>query len=120
MANIAELESRGICNGLYENDRQPIYPERFARVPGLSVANSIAMYNELVANNQIDANGYALNSSIIQANVLANPSAYPTIVNFVNQGITGMVSQIGASNAEHSFYSDYNYETLKFFRAPCE
>ena len=120
MDNIAELQSRGICNDLYENDRQPIYPERFARVPGISVANSIAMYNELVANSQIDANGYALNSSIIQANVLANPNAYPTIVNFVNQGITGMVSQIGASNAEHSFYSDYNSETLSFFNNPCE
>ena len=35
MANIAELESRGICNDLYENDRQPIYAERFARVPGI-------------------------------------------------------------------------------------
>jgi hypothetical protein len=119
MANVALLESRGICNDLYENDRQPIYPERFARVPGISVANSILMYNELVTNNQIDANGYALNSSTIQANVLANPSAYPTIVSFVNQGITGMVSQIGASNAEHSFYSDYNYETLRFLSDPC-
>lgn len=119
MANVALLESRGICNDLYENDHQPIYPERFARVPGISVANSILMYNELVTNNQIDANGYALNSSAIQANVLANPSAYPTIVSFVNQGITGMVSQIGASNAEHSFYSDYNAATLDFFADPC-
>ena len=77
------------------------------------------MYNELVVNNQIDANGFALNSSVIEANVLANPSAYPTIVSFVNSGITGMVSQIGASNAEHSFYSDYNAATLDFFADPC-
>jgi len=118
-ANVALLDSRGICNDLYENDRQPIYPERFARVPGISVANSILMYNELVVNNQIDANGFALNSSVIEANVLANPSAYPTIVSFVNSGITGMVSQIGASNAEHSFYSDYNAATLDFFADPC-
>ena len=119
MANVALLDTRGICNDLYENDRQPIYPERFARVPGISEANSILMYNELVVNNQIDANGYALNSSVIEANVLANPSAYPTIVSFVNSGITGMVSQIGASNAEHSFYSDYNAATLDFFADPC-
>ena len=119
LANVALLDTRGICNDLYENDRQPIYPERFARVPGISVANSILMYNELVVNNQIDANGFALNSSVIEANVLANPSAYPTIVSFVNSGITGMVSQIGASNAEHSFYSDYNAATLDFFADPC-
>ncbi len=120
MANIAELESRGICNDLYENDRQPIYPERFARVPGISVANSIAIHNELLTNNQINSDGYALNSSIIQANVFANPDDYPTIVNFVSQGITGMVSQIRASNAEHSFYSDYNYGSLSFFNNQCE
>lgn len=119
LANVALLDTRGICNDLYENDRQPIYPERFARVPGISVANSILMYNELVVNNQIDANGYALNTSVIQANVLANSSAYPTIVNFISQGVTGMVSQIGASNAEHSFYSDYNAATLDFFADPC-
>jgi len=119
LANVALLDTRGICNDLYENDRQPIYPERFARVPGISLANSILMYNELVVNNQIDANGFALNSSVIEANVLANPSAYPTIVSFVNSGILGMVSQIGASNAEHSFYSDYNAATLDFFADPC-
>jgi hypothetical protein len=119
MANVAELQSRGICNDLYENDRQPIYPERFARVPGISVANSILIFDELVANNQIDVDGYALNSSLIQTNVTANPSAYPTIVSFINNGITGMVSQIGASNAEHSFYSDYNAATLDFFADPC-
>ena len=120
MANVAELESRGICNDLYENDRQPLYPERFARLPGISVASSIAIYNELLTNNQINNDGYALNSSIIQANVLSNPTAYPTIVNFINQGITGLISQIRASNAGHSFYSDYNYESLSFFNDQCE
>ena len=58
--------------------------------------------------------------SIIQANIFANPDAYPTIVNFVSQGITGMISQIRASNAEHSFYSDYNYGSLSFFNNQCE
>jgi len=119
MANAAELESRGICNDLYENDRQPIYPERFARAPGISLANSIAIYNELVANNQIDANGYALNSEVIQNNILANQAAYPTIVNLYNQGITNWYTQLGASNAEHSFYSDYNAATLDFYADPC-
>jgi len=119
MANVAELESRGICNDLYENDRQPIYPERFARAPGISLANSIAIYNELVANNQIDANGYALNSGVIRNNILANQAAYPTIVNLYNQGITNWYTQLGASNAEHNFYSDYNAATLDFFANPC-
>jgi len=120
MANIAELELRGICNDLYENDRQPIYPQRFARVSGISTANSISIYNELLINNQINDDGYALNSSIIRDNVLTNPNAYPTIVNFINQGITGMISQIRASNAEHAFYSDYNHESLSFFNNQCE
>jgi hypothetical protein len=74
----------------------------------------ISVFNELKSNNQMDAKGHALNSSIIQRNALNNPSAYPTIVSFINQWITGMVSQIGASNAEHGFYSDLNSESLMF------
>jgi hypothetical protein len=116
MANAALLKARGIRNDLIENDRQPIYPQRFARVPGITLENSIKIYNELKSNNQLDAKSYALNSSIIQRNVQNNPSAYPTIINLLNQGITGMISQIGASNAEHNFYSDLNWETLNFLR----
>lgn len=116
MANMSILESRGIRNDLIENDRQPIYPERFARVPGISLENSIKIFNELKNNGQIDAKGYALNSNIITNNVKANPNLYPVILGFINQGITGMVSQVAASNAEHNFYSDLNDATLSFLK----
>jgi hypothetical protein len=57
-----------------------------------------------------------MNSNIITNNVQANPNLYPVIIGFINQGITGMVSQVAASNAEHNFYSDLNDATLSFFR----
>lgn len=116
--NDSTLEVRGICHDMLIHNRQPIYPERFARVPGISVANSQAIFNELLANNQIDVNHYALNSNVIKSNVQATPSAYPVIVNLLSQGLNG-ISQIAASNAEHNFYSDYNYETLSFFNELC-
>lgn len=40
-------------------------------------------------------------------------------VNLYNQGITNWYTQLGASNAEHSFYSDYNAATLDFYADPC-
>lgn len=116
--NDSTLEVRGICHDMLIHNRQPIYPERFARVLGISIANSQAIFNELLTNNQIDANNFALNSNVIKANVQGNPSAYPIIVGLLNQGLNGL-SQIAASNAEHNFYSDYNYETLKFFNELC-
>jgi len=116
--NDSTLEARGICHDMLIHNRQPIYPERFARVPGISILNSQAIFNELLTNNQIDGDHFALNSEVIKANVQGNPSTYPTIVSLLSQGLNGL-SQIAASNAEHSFYSDYNYETLSFFNELC-
>lgn len=86
------------------------------RWPEISIENCIRVFNELKSNNQIDAKGHAPNSSIIQTYALNNPSAYPTIVHFINQWIMGMVTQIGASNAEHGFHSDLNSERLIFLK----
>ena len=64
----------------------------------------------------MDAKGHAPNSSIVQRNAPNDPSGYPEIVHFINQWITGMVTQIGASNAEHGFYSDLNPARLLFLK----
>lgn len=82
----------------------------------ISLENSIKIFNELKINGQTDAKGYALNSNIITNNVQAYPNLYPIIIGLINQGITGMVSQVAASNTEHNLYSDLNDTTLSFFK----
>jgi hypothetical protein len=117
--NDSILGSRGICHDYKLNDIQPLYPERFNRIPGISISTSNAIFNELQSNNQIDNNGYAIYSYDIYNNILASPLSYPTIITLPSNVQLDIFDQIRCANAEHDFFSDYNYETLKFLKDPC-
>ncbi len=118
--NDSILASREICHDFKLHDRQPIYPERFARISGISVSNSQLFYNDLVTNNLLDNNNFALHSDTIRNRIIANPSLFPNIIQLPISFTNDALSQIAASNAEHKFYSDYNFETLNFFNTLCE
>jgi hypothetical protein len=118
--NDSILAAREICHDYKLHDRQPIYPERFARISGISVSNSQLFYNELVATDLIDNENYALHSDTIRNRITENPSLFPNIIQLPPTLISDALSQIAASNAEHKFYSDYNFETLNFFNTLCE
>lgn len=117
--NDSILNQRGICHNYQVHDKQPIYPERFARINGISVATSKAMFNELFNNKQLDSSYFALPSDTIKKNILASPSLYPTIAGLTPTQRLEALNQISTSNAEHSFYSDFNYSTLQFIGSLC-
>lgn len=117
--NDSILASRGICHDYKLHDRQPLYPQRFARIPGISSGTSNTIFNELQTNHQLDSNGYAIYSYDIYNNILASPLSYPTIVTLPSNVQLEIFDQIRCANAEHDFFSDYNYETLKFLKDPC-
>jgi hypothetical protein len=117
--NDSILASRGICHDYKIMDRQPIYPERFSRIPGVSVTTSQGVFNELVTNNQLDNDNYALHSDTIKAHIIATPSAYPNFISLGTGDRLEVLNQIAAANSEHKFYSDFNFETLKFLNERC-
>jgi hypothetical protein len=117
--NDSILNQRGICHDYLLHNKQVLYPERFARIPGVSVATSQAIYNNLLNNNQIDNLGYAIYSETIKNNVQSNPGQYPSIISQNTSTQVEILNQISASNAEHKFYSDYNFQTLDFFNRLC-
>jgi hypothetical protein len=117
--NDSILQGRDICHDYKIQDRQPIYPQRFARIPGVSVATSMAIFNQLSNNGQLDSENYALHSDTIKNHILANPALYTSFVGLTNEQRIEALSQISASNAEHKFYSDYNFESLDFFNRLC-
>lgn len=113
------LSSRGVCHDYDIHNRQPIYPERFARIQGITITTSQSIFNELLSNYQINTEHYALPSDSIKSHFLSTPSNYPTIIGLsLNQKIE-IINQIAASNAEHKFYSDFSYATLAFLDNPC-
>jgi hypothetical protein len=117
--NDSILASRGICHDYKIMDRQPIYPERFSRISGVSVATSQGIFNELVTNNQLDNDHFALHSDTIKAHIIATPSAYPNFVSLGTGDRLEVLNQIASANSEHKFYSDFNFETLKFLNERC-
>jgi hypothetical protein len=117
--NDSTLQARGICHDYKIIDKQPIYPERFARIPGVSIATSIAIFNQLANNGQLDSENYALHSDTIKNHILATPALYSSFVGLSNEQRLEVLSQISASNAEHKFYSDFNFESLDFFNRIC-
>lgn len=117
--NDSTLQARGICHDYKIIDRQPIYPERFTRIPGVSVATSIAIFNQLSNNGQLNSENYALHSDTIKNHILANPVLYSSFIGLTNEQRIEVLSQISASNAEHKFYSDYNFESLDFLNRLC-
>ncbi len=117
--NDSILQARDICHDYKIHDRQPIYPQRFARIPGISVATSMAIFNQLSNNGQLDSENYALHSDTIKSHILATPALYSSVIGLTTAQQIEVLSQIAASNAEHKFYSDYNFESLDFLNRLC-
>ncbi|MFN8309763.1 MAG: T9SS type A sorting domain-containing protein [Chitinophagales bacterium] len=117
--NDSVLAARGVCHDYLIHDRQPVYPERFARVPGVSVNVSQTIFNELVAAQLLDSNHYAKHSDTISNYVLGHLSQFPTVIGLSNTAKADVINQIAASNAEHKFYSDYTKASLDFFKTLC-
>ncbi len=117
--NDSTLQSRDICHDYKIIDKQPIYPQRFARIPGVSVATSQAIFNQLLSNVQLDSENFALHSDTIKNHILATPALYTSFVGLTNEQRLEVLNQIAASNAEHKFYSDYNFESIDFLNRLC-
>ncbi len=117
--NDSTLNVRGICHDYDINDKQPIYPQRFARIPSVTLVNSQAIFNNLKNNGQLDSNNFALHSDSIKNHILANPMLYPSLISLSTPILQEILSQIGASNAEHKFYSDLNQESISFLNNAC-
>lgn len=117
--NDSTLAARSVCHDYLIHDKQPIYPERFARIPGVTVAESQAVFSNLLATNQLDANHYALHSDTIKNHILAQPQLFTSFAALNVSQQSEVLNQIAAANAEHKFYSDYNYATISFLKNVC-
>lgn len=102
------LQSRNIKTSFNNLLQSPVYPERFWRIPGLTQADSQAIYNALKTNGFLDNRDYLIerpSTSNWQAVIPAQYSQY----------INGIDSQLDICFADHHFYSDYNSRVLRFF-----
>jgi len=121
LTNSQQLTARGVCSKYFLHDRSPVYPERFARMPGISIATSTAFFNELKNNHWLDAKNYlkAVSDSVAPI-FAANPSVYPTYNGFTIAQRLFVTDEIDAMYAAHQFYTDLDKSTIKFLDSQCQ
>lgn len=88
----------------------PVYAERFARIPGLTVSDSQIIYNSLKNNNYLGRGGYLIQDPNISNIQTAIPPAY-------NSYRSDIGDQLNACFTAHQFFSDFDSRVIAFFNA---
>ena len=107
-ANADFLETLGVAVEKNLGEPVPLLPDRFARVLGISYAESRALYAALVADPAyVDANGFVQPAAHDAPAVLALPAGKQN----------GVHDQLKVLQAEHHVSSQYHDRTVAFFDA---
>jgi len=116
--NEARVRSLGVPTEYKENKPTPLYDERFARVPGVSLESSKAMAEELRAAGYVDDKGF-LNKDAdqIALDIIApeNASRFPAFLAVPGNIAKSLKQQLKAMRAEHALYADLSQSNIAFF-----
>lgn len=111
-----QLQARGVFSAFDLHDRSPLYPERFVRIPAISFSASQAIFNDLQRAHLLDGKNYlAITTDSLVQLALASPQLFPSLALLTDSERSDVVDQLRAASANHQFFSDFNFSTLKFF-----
>lgn len=105
-ASLAVLGTQGVRGALWQLAPSPVYPERFTRIRGLSLANSRAIYDALQKQGALDSNDYLL---VNPADLM--PLDLPPGFAAVQPDI---LDQLNIAYAEHQFSTNFMHRQLDF------
>jgi hypothetical protein len=108
LAQSAAQNARGVPSEAAVHPPSPLYPGRFARIEGLSVADSTAIFEALRDAGLLDPVGYQLVAPSQSGWLARIPSRFSAFA-------IPIAEQLNVAYAEHQFFSDYNNATLGFF-----
>ncbi|MGB7068562.1 MAG: hypothetical protein WBD22_03650 [Pyrinomonadaceae bacterium] len=109
-ANSQILAQRGVPTEFNMNIPSPVYPQRFARIPGLSVSDSQIIHDSLKNNGILNMHDYLVQSPSESKWHQFLPAAYTAFSNDI-------MSELGKSYAGHNFYSENDGRVIAFFNA---
>ena len=102
------------------NEPGPLHPQRFRRKPGITAAQSLALYNDLKNNGCLGSNNYLIKSNkVIEDLVKANPQNWPGLAGLGPQELAFVQDQINVLWSAHHFTPDFDGYTLRFIRDAC-
>ncbi len=111
LVNFGNMAARGVPASVAQNAPAPVYPNRFARIPGLTTADSSIIFQSIKAAGFLDANNFLTAPPSTSGVQSAIPIAY------LLQAST-IVDSLSGSYTEHQFFSDANHRTLQFLANP--
>lgn len=118
--NYQYLSGKGLCTEFYMLLPSPVYPQRFMRIPGISGAKSMALYQELSVNNCLTANNFLTKDPHdIEDLVLANPQNWPELLSLTPTQKTFMQDEVGVMWSSHHFHTDFANKDLRFIHQLC-
>jgi Secretion system C-terminal sorting domain len=118
--NYEKYQARGICSEFFMLYPTPLHPERFRKLLSISLATSEALFQELQANNCLNAKSYLTKSANdITAEIVANPLAWPVLLSLSNVQRDFVKGQIEYLWTAHSFTTEFMYYEIRFLKNPC-
>lgn len=106
----ANLDGRGVAWELHVVDSNPVYPERFARIPGVDLDSSRALHVSLRAAGILDADNLVVRDPRGDALDGLIPSA------LANQR-GNIIAQLETARGAHEYFSDHAHRIVHFFEA---
>ncbi|MCY7348218.1 MAG: hypothetical protein LH614_18655, partial [Pyrinomonadaceae bacterium] len=104
------LAARGITARHNVHLASPLYPQRFARIPGLTLADSQIIFDGLKNNDFLDRENYLRQNPAISNWQSVIPAIYAPYYQAIR-------SQLDVSFAEHEYFSDNDGQVIAFFNA---
>lgn len=120
LSNSQTYTSRGICSKYFINEHSPLYPERFARRPDISISTSQALFNEIKNKGLLNTKNYYIGfSDTYTAAVLAAPLQFPAFLSLSAAQKSFVLQQLDCCISDHQMFSDFSKLSLKFLNTQC-
>lgn len=112
-----KLIGRGVRCEWMQNQPQPLYPQRFARISGVTIAKSTAMLNQLRDKGFLYPNDIPKIQSDTLEYVIKNyPAVLSEFSTLPETQWKEALYQYRVAFADHEFHSNFTYATLDFFK----
>lgn len=115
--NMLKYQNRKVFNQWILQKPQPLHPERFSRIEGVTSEQSLGIFNYVKQTGLLDSKNYLKTSPTpIQDDYEAHPTKYPALQAFPSALVMEAFIQLKAVYTTHLFRSDYNGSALKFIK----
>jgi len=113
-----KLSTRGIRCEWLQNLPQPLYPQRFARIEGITIQKSTALFRQLKENGFLDTNNIPkIQGDTLEYVIRKFPNVLTEFSSLPENLWKEALYQYRVAYADHEFHSNFTYATLYFFES---